>query len=40
MTPLLKKVARATATATATAKAKAKANAGILHCVQNDGRGG
>jgi hypothetical protein len=50
MTPLLKKVgkakakakakATARATATATATAKAKANAGILHCVQNDGRGG
>jgi hypothetical protein len=42
MTPLLKKVVKATATATAKAKAKAtaKANAGILHYVQNDGVGG
>jgi hypothetical protein len=35
MTPLLKKVAKARAKATTTAKATA--NAGILHCVQNDG---
>jgi hypothetical protein len=48
MTPLLKKVAKAkakasataTAKATATATATATANAGILHCVQNDGIGG
>jgi hypothetical protein len=33
MTPLLKKVERGGATATA------KTNAGILHCVQNDGGG-
>jgi hypothetical protein len=31
--------AKASATATASAKAKATANAGILHCVQNDGMG-
>ncbi len=31
--------AKATATATATARATTKANAGILHCVQNDGIG-